>query len=88
VVIYADTKYNPGDRVMCKFKDQNPGEISEGVIKDVEVYHFGAHREDHHMIYYWVEPFEMVGFEHDDHERLFEEDILGLAPEQREEAAA
>ena len=82
MVIYANTKYSPGDLVMCRFKEHNPGEVSEGMVKDVEVYHFGGHREDHHMVYYCVEPFEMVGFEHDDHERLFEEDILGPAAEQ------
>ncbi len=81
MVIYANTKYNPDDRVMCRFKNQSPGEISEGIVSDIRVIHSKHARMDRHMIYYSVEPVSMVGFEHDDDETFYEKEILGPAPQ-------
>ncbi len=80
MVIHANTKYNPGDRVMCRFRNQNPGEVSVGVIGNIWAVHNRHAMVDKHMIYYSVEPTSLVGFEHDDDESFYEKDILGLTP--------
>ena len=81
MIIYADTKYSPGDRVMCRFSGNGrSGEISEGEVRDIKVYHHKHAMRDRHMIYYCVEPVDMIGFEHDDDEMIYEADILGPAP--------
>ncbi len=80
MVIYAHTKYDPGDRIMCRFRKHRPGEISEGVIGGITVHHHQHAKEDRHMIYYVVEPSDAFGFEHDDHETIYEKEILGPAP--------
>ena len=82
MVIYVDTKYNPGDRVMCRFENQNPGEVSVGIVSDIKVWHHKHAKKDCHMTYYSVEPSSMVGFEHDDNETFYEKDILGPAPQE------
>ena len=84
MVIYANTEYNPGDRVLCRFqvlKDVRAEDgISEGRVSDIRVVHHEHSRQDAHMIYYLVEPAELVGFEHDDYEAIYEGDILGPVP--------
>lgn len=71
MIINIRTKFKHGDVVEYR-RDPASCPWKTGRIKGVKLIQYDAFRADAFMIYYLVEPIEMVGTEHDNKEWILE----------------
>jgi len=73
MLINTTTKFNHDDSVLYRLNTNKPW--NPGRIIAIRIYQPRHFRSDAFMVYYCIEPIEMIGFEHDNEEWIFEADV-------------
>jgi hypothetical protein len=72
------TKWRYNDIVITKQVLPNKTIMREGRICGIKVVQSEHYKKDGYLLYYLLEPVDMIGLEHDEHFSVIESEIKGL----------